>query len=377
MSEDAKQADEAAAKKQEQQTTEARALLVRGIVAALGLALVLILLLDWKAFRYGNPAGTLDAQLRGNPVMIAARVEGLITRVGIDDDAVVRRGQLLYEIEPDTYRSQADAARAAVEQAAATVATLEAQLAAQAAAIDTARAAILVSQAAEYRSSRELARQAALLGTAGELHRAWEQATANDRRDRSEVASSIELSRQQQAQLGVLRAERAAAEATLKQRRASLANAEITLGYTQLVAPRDGVVTQRLAYPGQYVAAGQPLIGFVALNDVWVVAYYREEQLTVMQPGQPARLHVDAYPQYEITGRVDSIGPVAQSRETTLPPDRATGNFTKVVQRIPVKIVLDPAWLDPRPPPGAPPSLFGRLIPGLSVEVRVLTTPTP
>ncbi len=368
--------EQAAAKEQEKQTTDARALLVRGIVAALGLALVLVLLLDWKAFRYsGNPTGTLDAQLRGNPVVIAARVEGLITRVGIDDDAVVRKGQLLYEIEQDTYRSQADAARALVEQAAASASMLRAQIAEQEAAVQTANAMIVASQAAEYRSGRELARQAALLGTAGELRRAFEQATADDRRDRDQVQANVELSRQQQGRIGVLRAELASAEAMLEQRRASLANAGITLGHTQVLAPEDGVVTERLAYLGQYISAGRPLIGFVSLRDVWAVAYYREEQLTFMQPGQRAAVHVDAFPQYEITGRVDSIAPVAQARETTLPPDRATGNFTKVVQRIPVKIALDPSWLDPDPPPGGPPSLFRRLIPGLSVEVHVFTTP--
>ncbi len=366
--------EEAAKQAQEKQTTEARALLVRGIVAALGLTLVLVLLFDWKAFRYnGNPTGTLDAQLRGDPVMIAARVDGLITRVGVDDYAVVRRGQLLYEIERDTYRSQENAARAMAAQAAAEVDVLRARILEQQAAVATSDASVVESQAAQFRSSRELERQVLLLGTAGELHRDWEQAAANHKRDSSQVAANVAVTRQAQTQVGVLRAQLAAAEATLEQRRASVQNSAITLGYTQVLAPEDGVVTERLAYLGQYTAPGTPLINFISLRTVWAVGYYREEQLTFMAPGQKAIVHVDAYPQYQITGRVDSIGPVAQGRETALPPDRATGNFTKVVQRIPVKVSLDPSWLDPSPPAGAPPSLFGRLIPGLSVEMHVFT----
>lgn len=357
------EAEKQEAQKQEAETTRQRAALVRAIILAIGLALIVVILIDWKAIRFeGNRAGTDDAQLRGNPVRIEARVSGLVSRIGTDDDQPVHKGQLLYEIEQDTYQVDVAQNRALLQQTQAQVAELQARIAMQRAVIANAAATAQASSADAVRSQLELGRQTALRGTEGEIVRSYQQAAADARRDRLTVAANQDATRQTQVQVGILQAQLAQAQATAASQAARLDIANINLGYTRILAPADGTVTARLAYVGEFVVPGRPLLTFVPLNDIWVVANYREAQLTTMRPGQRAEFTVDTYPGVTFRGHVDSISPLAQSQSSALPPDRATGNFTKVVQRIPVKIVLDAD----QPVPGL-------LMPGLSVEARVFT----
>jgi membrane fusion protein (multidrug efflux system) len=148
----------------------------------------------------------------------------------------------------------------------------------------------------------------------------------------------------------------------MKAKRAQLDLANITLGYTRIVAPVDGMVGERGVRAGQYVRPGAQVISVVPLDTVWVVANYKETQLTRVAVGQPASITVDSFPAVTISGHVDSIAPASGSQFTLLPPDNATGNFTKVVQRIPVKIVLDPGN-----------ALAGKLRPGMSVIATINT----
>jgi membrane fusion protein (multidrug efflux system) len=148
--------------------------------------------------------------------------------------------------------------------------------------------------------------------------------------------------------------------------RAALARAEVDLGYTRIVAPFDGMTTARQERRGDYVAPGTALISLVPLRGAWAVANYREVQVTRMRPGQPARVFVDAIPGVVFSGHVDSLEPDTQAEGSLLPPDRATGSFTKIEQRVPVKVVLD-----------ARPAFDARLLPGLSAEVEIDTAGTP
>ena len=346
----------------ETERSQRRGVLIRAAVATIGAALVAVLLVDWNAIRFeGSPAGTIDAELRGNPVQIESRVAGYVTRIGTDDDQPVRRGQLLYEIEQDTYRAQVEQTQAALHQAQAQLAELDARVRAQQATIATQVANADATQANRIDARQELARQNVLRGTEGEVLRDWQRAAANDRNTREAVLARQDQVRAAQAQLAILQAQQAQARAQLAAQQAQLNLAQITLGYTRVTAPEDGFVTARLAFAGGYVTPGQPLITFVP-HGVWAVANYREEDVHGMAVGQAAELHVDAFPRVTLRGHVQSIGPTSQSRQSALPPDRATGNFTKVVQRIPVKITIDP---------GQP--ITARLLPGLSVETRVFT----
>ncbi len=327
--------------KAEKQRSKKRAAIIRAILATAALALIALLLIDWNAIVFeGGPAGTIDAQLRGDPVQIESRVAGYITRIGTDDDQPVHRGQLLYEIEQDVYQAQVEQNQATLHQTQAQLTELDARLAAQRATIASQAANVQASDAGRFQAAAELARQRALRGTDGGILRDYQRAEADSRQNTEAVVSSQDQLRAAQAQLTIMQAQRAQAQAQLAAQSAQLDVARINLGYTRILAPADGFVTARLAFPGTYVTPGRPLITFVPANDVWAVANYREEQLIDLAVGQRAELHVDAFPRVTLHGHVQSFGPTSVANQSALPPERATGNFTKVVQRVPVKITL-------------------------------------
>ncbi len=220
---------------------------------------------------------------------------------------------------------------------------------------------------AELKRARlERVRQGRLRHTESYLARDWEDAVAAEQRQTATVEGDRRALAAAQAALGTLQAGLRGSEADLAARQAAQQLAQVRLGYTRVMAPFDGVVTSRLARLGEYVSPGRALITLVPLHDVWVVANYREVQLNRVRVGQRARVHVDALPGVTLAGHVGSLEPASQAVGSTLPPDRATGNFTKVVQRVPVKIVLDPR-----------PDVLDRLRPGLSAEARILTASPP
>ena len=336
---------------------------LRALVAAVGLLLVALMLVNWNALVWlGGPQATNDAQTRGDPVFVMSEVSGYVTADAVDDDQPVRRGQTLFRVEDDVSRAERDRAAAMVAQAEAAVRVSEAQIAAAGASVAVAGAGVAATQASLTYAREEQGRWNALANTAGDLlqqrQRANSEAESQSRTlesDRANVASAAASVREMERRLDERRA-------TLLARRHELELAEISLRWTRVVAPADGVVGRRLVRPGQYVEPGRRLITFVPLPDIWVVAYYREEQVATMRVGQAVDIHVDAFPQHAFHGRIDSFEPTSQIWTQLFPPDRATGNFTKIVQRVPVKIVLVPPV-----PEGA------RLVPGLSVETAVLT----
>jgi membrane fusion protein (multidrug efflux system) len=343
-----------------------------GVIALVGAAMFMI---DWNAIVWeANRRGTDDAQLRGNPTQLSARVAGYVTEVAVTDYQAVRRGDLLYQIEQDDYQARVDSAQADVDSARAAVAEAEAQVAVQQAQVGSAVATAQEAQANFEQARLERERQAALLGTESALPRAYEAADAQAQRLKAQFNGDQDAVAAQQAQVKILQAQLDQAHATLHQREAALNQAKINLGYTRIIAPDDGTVGQRLAFKGQYLSPGTQVITLVPLNQVWAVANYREEQVKGMRVGQPASVRVDAYPGVVLHGRVESFEPTSQANESPTPPDRAVGSFTFIEQRIPVKITLD-ALGDARGASGRP--LEGRLLPGLSVETVVDVTAAP
>jgi membrane fusion protein (multidrug efflux system) len=233
--------------------------------------------------------------------------------------------------------------------AEAAIENLKSRKAQQHAQIAEAQSAITATQADVERTRLEEIRQRDLVASTYGTRQRLEQATAD------ELES-------QRSQMAVLDTQELQLRADLKSKQAVLALARITLGYTRIVSPVDGMVGERGVRTGQYVRPGMQVISVVPLDTVWVVANYKETQLTRVAIGQPASITVDTFPGVVVTGHVDSISPASGSQFSLLPPDNATGNFTKVVQRIPVKIVLDR---------GHP--LFGRLLPGMSVIATIHT----
>jgi membrane fusion protein (multidrug efflux system) len=310
---------------------------------------------------------TDDAYLQADMTPLAAKVPGYVRQVSVQDFQKVKIGGLLVEIVDDDYRAQLEQAQANVAAAQAAIENIEQQKLLQGALIKQAEATIQASEADLTRYHLEAERQQSLLKNrlAG-TPQLVEQAVDNEQR----TAATLDLNRaqldQQRQQLNVLESQRKQATATLKAQQAARDLAQINLGYTRIIAPVDGMVGQRQVQAGQYVNVGTQVISVVPLPNVWVIANYKETQMTRVRIGQPARVTVDAFPGLVLHGHVDSWSPASGAQFSLLPPDNATGNFTKVVQRIPVKIVVDPD-----------PAVDELLRPGMSVIATIDTSATP
>ena len=305
---------------------------------------------------------TDDAYVKGDITPLSAKIEGYIRTMAVGDFQRVKAGDLLVEIEDEDYQARVAQAEADLAGAEAAIGNLKAHKAQQHAKIDVAESVIKATQADVDRTKLEAERQRALLATTFGTHQKVEQASADQRRYEATLASNqAELDAERQ-EMAVLDTQESQLRAEMKAKRAMLDLARITLGYTRIVAPVDGMVGERGVRAGQYVRPGTQVISIVPLDTVWVVANYKETQLTRVTVGQQASITIDTYPGITITGHVDSIAPASGSQFSLLPPENATGNFTKVVQRIPVKIVLDPGH-----------ALTGQLRPGMSVIATIHT----
>jgi membrane fusion protein (multidrug efflux system) len=306
--------------------------------------------------------GTNDAYVQADSTVVAPKVSGYIDAVDVADNQHVGAGQMLASIDDRDYRTALEQAEADVGTASADIHNIDAEMARQGSVVAQAAAAITVDQAALTFARDDQVRYADLrLNGAGTAQRAQEanadlsEKTALLGRDQA----GLEAARQQ---IPVLAANREKAVATLGHYQAVAQQAALNLGYTRLTAPIAGTVGNRSLRVGQYVQAGTALMALVPLKNVYIVANFKETQLTRIREGQPVGIVVDSFPDQILHGKVDSISPASGLEFALLPPDNATGNFTKIVQRIPVKIVIDPR--DP---------LIGLLRPGMSVEATVDT----
>jgi membrane fusion protein, multidrug efflux system len=338
---------------------------IRLFIAVMAVAVIGFVAVDWNLWVGSAILQTTDdAYLQADLTPLAAKSPGYVRSVPVKDFQRVKAGDLLVEIVDDDYRAQLDQSQANVESARSAISNIQQQKVLQQALVRQAAATIEATQADLSRFQLETVRQQKLLSTkvAG-TEQLVEQAVDNEKRTRATLALNEAQLAQQRQQLNVLDSQEKQAEAALKAQQAARDLAKISLGYTRITAPVDGMVSERQVRPGQYVSVGTQVISLVPLPNVWVVANYKETQMTRIRGGQPAHVTVDAFPGVVLHGRVDSWSPGSGSQFALLPPDNATGNFTKVVQRIPVKIVLD---RDP---------VSGDLLrPGLSVLATIDTT---
>ncbi len=342
-------------------------LVVRAFVVALAILGVAAFAIDWNQLVLaGSRRNTDDANLQGDAVRLQTRVPGYLKEVPVTDYQAVHRGDLLFALEDDDYRARVAGAEAQLAMAEAAVRVASAQVAQAVAQLGVAAASIQQADASLVQARQERDRQAALLHTESYLARDWQNAVSNEQSQHANKEGRIKDLAAANAEVDVLRARLEQARAQADDSRAALTYAQVQLGYTRITAPVDGIVTARLVRRGAYVAPGASLITLVPTQPVWVVANYREVALTRMGPGQDVELHVDALPGLTLHGHVDSIGTRSQADGSVLAPDRAAGNFTKVTQRVPVKIDLDPR-----------PDLADRLRLGLSVETWVETGAAP
>jgi membrane fusion protein (multidrug efflux system) len=301
--------------------------------------------------------------MAGDVTPLAAKVSGYVASVPVGDYQQVRAGDLMVEIDAADYRAQLAQAEATLAAAQATLANLANQKDVQRALIRQAEATIEATEADLRRYGLEDARQRDLLRTqiAG-TQQLVEQAEANEQRTAAQLLLNKAQLDQQKALLASLDVQELQLAAQVRAAEAQVTLARNNLGYTRIVSPVDGMVGQRQVRPGQFVNVGTQVIAAIPLPNIWIIANFKETQMTHVRIGDPARVTVDAFPDLELTGKVDSWSPGTGSTFALLPPDNATGNFTKVVQRVPVKIVLDPN-----------PSLGTLVRPGMSVEARIDT----
>ncbi|WP_375786099.1 HlyD family secretion protein [Bradyrhizobium sp. Pha-3] len=305
---------------------------------------------------------TNDAYVRAELTQLSSRVSGEVLTVAISDFQRVKAGDLLVQIDPADYQAQVAQAEAGVVGAQAALDNLNNQVELQYATIAQAEASRLSAEAQQTLARQEQERQQSLSQTDAGTRQRLEQATASYAKSEADVQASRAVIAAQRHQLEVLQGTKKQRAADLDAARALLASAKLKLGYTRIVAPFDGVTGERQVQPGDYVNIGTNLINVVPLPNVYVIANYKETQLTNVKPGQPVAVTVDTFSGQTLRGVVERIAPASGSQFALLPPDNATGNFTKVVQRIPVRIQFDK---------GQP--LLDRLLPGMSVVTRINT----
>jgi len=309
---------------------------------------------------------TDDAYVRGDITPLSAKVEGYVRTVAVADFQQVKAGDLLVQIDDEDYQARVAQAEADLIGAEAAIENLKSRKSLQHAQIAEAESTIAATQADVERTRQEAVRQRSLLATTFGTPQKLEQAIADQKRFEANLARNEAERDGQRREMAVLDTQEAQLRADAKAKRALLDLMRINLGYTRILAPIDGMVGERGIRAGQYVHAGTQIISVVPLQNVWVLANYKETQMTHVAIGQKAEITVDSFPGTVVMGHVDGIAPASGSQFSLLPPDNATGNFTKVVQRIPVKIVLDP---------GGP--LAGKLRPGMSAIATIVTDAEP
>jgi membrane fusion protein (multidrug efflux system) len=317
----------------------------------------------WRVDRF--LVSTNDAYVQADSTIVASRVSGYVSAVPIDDDQPVRVGQVLARIDDRDFLAALDQTRAEVQAAQAETADFQAQLAEQETLVAKARASVTASRAALELANLNRVRYQKMASIGFGSQQQSQEADAQARERTADVARDQAALAAAQRELQVLTAKLAQAQALLNRSQAIERRAALDLGYTTIAAPIDGVVAARSVRVGQYVQAGTQLTALVPLQAVYVVANFKETQLTHVRAGEPVRLSVDSFPGNALRGCVDSLAPASGLEFSLLPPDNATGNFTKIVQRIPVKIRLDSNQ-----------PLIGRLRPGMSVEAVIDTGPS-
>ena len=359
------------------------------LVVLLAAVIVATISWNWNGWEGGRiEQVTDDAYVRGDITPLSTKVAGIVSDVEVSDYQTVHKGDLIAELEDDDYRAQVAQGSAAVEAAKAAIENNRRQRELQDAKIDralagideakaqmsAAQAGIEAVQAEVVRADAERARQEALLQVHSSTQQMVEQVVADDRQlaaqltsrqadldqAKSALRSSEVAAEAERRTKKVLESEEGQLIADLHAKQAALTVAQVNLGYTKIEAPADGTVGERQVRPGQLVSPGTQVISFVPLTK-WVEANYRETQLTNVKPGDPAEIRIDEYPGHVVHGTVLQIAPASGSQFALLPPDNATGNFTKVVQRIPVKIALEDS------------TFANSLRPGLSVIATVRT----
>ncbi len=333
-----------------------------GVAAVAGIA-VLWFGGDWFLNGRFNIA-TDNAQLRSDIARVTPKVEGYVKTIHVAENQVVKRGDLLIELEADEFETRLAFAKAELAQAEADAVQARSSIAVQRDNLAEARAARETADASAELSSSDQKRLAELAAKGWYPKARLEQADAAKRSANAQLTQADASITAQRSQLSSAEAAAISAAAKIEAAQAKVAGAQLELDRTKIHAPMNGVVTKKDVVEGQILSPGRVALSIVSSDDVWVIANFKETQITDMRPGQCVNVHVDALPNLHVTGKIQSLSPSTGATFSLVPQDTATGNFTKIVQRVPVKIVLDKEAL-----------ASGLLRSGLQVTATVSTKP--
>ena len=296
----------------------------------------------WQRYQFGKAhESTDDAQVEGDVYPVIPRVGGPVLKVFVNDNQVVKKGDTLVTIDQADYQQRVAAAQAALLAARAQVTAAQAQVGVAQAGVRTAQTTIGVSAANRTRLQQDLARSTKLRNQDIIPQSEYDAVAANLKATSAQQSTAQDQVSVARNQVTAAQQQITVAQAVVKQRQNDLNNAQLQLSYTTIVAPAAGIVSRKNVQPGQVVGPGQQLIGLVGSGKTWVIANFKETQLEDMKVGQPVKLEIDAYPHEEFEGHIESLSAATGARFALLPPDNSTGNFVKVTQRVPVKIVLN------------------------------------
>lgn len=328
--------------------------IIWGIVAVLVVAAVIVYyFLDIAPYE-----STDDAFIDGYVTLISPRVSGPVIKLLITDNQLVSAGDVLVEIDPRDYQAGLELAQANLTAAKSQFDSAQAQLEVSQSKVTQAQAAVTAARAQNQRAAADLKRFESVESRAVSKTD-YDQATAEARSAAADLESANSQVKAALAGVDLSKAGVETAQAAVQQAQARLDQAQLNLSYTKIIAPFDGRITARTVQLGNYVSPGQAMFALVP-KQVWVTANFKETQLTFMRPGQPVQVHIDAYPAHDFKATVDSLQDGTGARFSLLPPENAVGNYVKVVQRVPVKIIFDE---------GLPTNLD--IAPGMSVEPKV------
>ena len=332
----------------------------RALVFIVAIAIIAIVVTNWN--RWEGGAGwqrTTDAYLESDLTPITSKVAGYVRDLPIQDYERVRKGEVLAQLVDIDYRAAVTQATASIASTMAQGQTLRAQRELQLSNIAASRAVVTAASAVLEQNNRDIARQARLFETGSSSTEVREKLETTHTQLEAQLAQNRAQESAAEQGLNVLDGQLAQNAAALDSARAALAVAQLNLEYTTVIAPQDGMIGQRQVKPGQLVGAGTQVTTLTP-STIWVIANYKETQVTHMAIGQRAKVTVDSFPGHTMRGHLLAFAPASGAEFALLPPDNATGNFTKVVQRIPVKIVIDDAD-----------GLGDRIVPGMSVEASI------
>ncbi len=314
------------------------------LLAGIAALIVLVVVIFYYLIFIAPYESTDDAFIDGYATLVSSRVPGEVAQLMVTDNQAVKAGDVLVEIDPRDYEASLSAAQADLAAGRSQMGQAQAQVKVSEAKVTQAQAAVTAAEAENQRATADLERYETVESRAISKS-AFDQAQAQARGAAANLAAAFSQTNAAAAEVALSKAGVGTATAAVQQAEAKVRQAELNLSYTKIVASRDGRITARTVELGNYVQPGQALFTLVP-KDVWVVANFKETQLAYMRPGDPVELRMDAYPNRTFKGKVDSLQAGTGARFSLLPPENAVGNYVKVVQRVPVKIVFDEALPD-------------------------------